>query len=198
MSTCFEVYPTNDNIPEAGSIINSALKMFGDFLEFHGIKTEIVTEVYTFHNGKIITEKTIAYDENSHTTITVNNIGDIYLLYIELDDTDIEMWNDELKTNPRAKSLENSILRNHKTGYFWQIKRTAGQPAIVSLFYGFVAMAVAKETDGFIYADDGAWSYELFPTHWQKLYSEHFDIDSIQNPDIKSTVRNWINLLKRR
>lgn len=197
MSTCFEVYPTNDNIPETDIIINSALKMFEEFLEFHGIETEVFTEVHTFRDGKVITEKTVTHDENSHTTITVNNIGDIYLFYITLDDTDVEIWKDELKTNPRADKLRNSILKNSQIGHMWQIKRTAGQPAIVSLFYGFVAMAVAKETDGFIYSDDGAWSYELFPTHWQNLYSEHFDIDSIQNPDIKSTVRNWINLLKR-
>ncbi|MDE6780364.1 MAG: hypothetical protein K2J40_02755 [Ruminococcus sp.] len=171
--------------------------MFGDFLKFHGIETEIFTEVHTFRNGKVINEKTITHDENSHTTITVNNIGDIYLFYIKLDDTDFELWNDELKNNPRAKSLESTILQNRKIGCLWQVKRTAGQSAIASLFYGFAAMAVAKETDGFIYSDDGAWSYELFPTHWKNLYSEHFDIDSIQNPDIKSTVRKWINLLKR-
>lgn len=182
MSMCFEVYPTNCIIPETDSIINSALKMFGDFLESHGIETDVFTEVHTFHE---------------HTTITVNNIGDIYLFYIQLDDMDIEIWDDELKTNPCAKSLENEILQNRKTGYLWQVKRTAGQPAIVSLFYGFVAMALAKETNGFIYSDDGAWDYKSCPTTWQKLYSEHFDIDSIQNPDIKSNINNWIKSLKR-
>lgn len=100
-------------------------------------------------------------------------------------------------TNNNIPEFRSSILKNRKIGYLWQIKRTVGQPAVVSLFYGFVAMAIAQETDGFIYSDDGAWSYELFPTTWQNLHSEYLDIDKIQNPDIKSTVLNWINLLKR-
>lgn len=93
-------------------------------------------------------------------------------------------------TNDNIPEFRSSILKNRKIGYLWQVKRTAGQPAIVSLFYGFVAMALARETDGFIYSDDGAWCYESFPTTWQNLYSEYLDIDKIQNPDIKSTVLN--------
>ena len=182
MSTCFEVYPTNRNIPENESITDSALKMFRDFLKFHGIETEVFAKV------------NILYD---NITITINNTGNIYLFRIKLDDIDVEVWNDELKTNPHAKSLENEILQNRKIGYLWQIKRTAGQPAIVSLFYGFVAMALAKETNGFIYSDDGACDYKSCPTTCQKLYSEHFDIDNIKNSDVKSNVLNWINLLKR-
>ncbi|MCM1314259.1 MAG: hypothetical protein NC244_02690 [Alistipes senegalensis] len=198
MSTCFEVYPTNDNIPEFSKIILKAVRMFEDFLKFHKIETYINTEIYAVHEDNIISEpQFITFQENIYNTIEINQTGNIYLFYIKHDDFYNGMWNDEIKNNSRAKILENSILKNRRIGYSWDIKRTVGQPAIVSLFYGFIAMALARETDGFIYSDDGAWSYELFPTEWQNLYSEYFNIDSIKNPDSKSTVKNWINLLKK-
>lgn len=100
-------------------------------------------------------------------------------------------------TNNNIPEFRSSILKNRKIGYLWQIKRTVGQPAVVSLFYGFVAMAIAQETDGFIYSDDGAWSYELFPTEWKNLYSEYLDINKIKDHNIKSTIIKWINSLKR-
>lgn len=198
MSTCFEVYPTNDNIPEFSTIISKTVSMFEDFLKFHEIETDINTEVYAVHKGKVISEPQFITDKiDTYNTIEINNIGTIYLFYIKHDDFYNGTWDDEIKHNSRAKLLENSILKNRQVGYSWDIKRTVGQPAIASLFYGFVAMAIAQETDGFIYSADGAWSYELFPTEWQNLYSEYFNIDRIKNPETKETVRNWINLLKR-
>ncbi len=172
--------------------------MFEDFLKIHNIKTDIKTEVYEVHENQTIYEPQFITDkENTYNTIEINQTGSIYLFYIKHDNICTEMWNDELKNNPRAESLENSILKNRYIGYSWDIKRTAGQPAIASLFYGFAAMAVAQETDGFIYSDDGAWSYELFPTEWKNLYSEYLDINRIKDISIKSTVINWINLLKK-
>ena len=172
--------------------------MFENFMKYHNIKSYINTELYAVNeNQTVYTPKFVTDSENIYNTIELNKIGNIYLFYIKIDDTDVALWNDELKNNPRAESIKSSIMKNREIGYFWQVKRTAGQPAIVSLFYGFVAMALARETDGFIYSDDGAWCYESFPTTWQNLHSEYLDIDKIQNPDIKSTVLNWINLLKR-
>ncbi len=198
MSTCFEVYPTNDNIPEFKNIITKSVIMFEDFLKFHNIKININTEVYAVNEDNVISvPEFITVQESTYNTIEINRIGSIYLFYIKHDNVYTEMWNDELKNNSRAKLLENSILKNRHIGYSWDIKRTVGQPAIASLFYGFVAMAVAQETDSFIYSDDGAWSYELFPTEWKNLYSEYLNIDSIKDSDIKSTIQKWINLLKR-
>lgn len=187
MSTSFEVYPTKDNIPELKNIIAKSVAMFEDFLKFHDIEKNISISV----------PESITINENTYNTIEINQSGSIYLFFIKHDSLYTEMWDTELKNNPRAELLEKSILKNRKLGYSWEVKRTAGQPAIASLFYGFVAMTLAQETDGFIYSDDGAWSYELFPTKWQNLYSEHFNTDSIKNPKIKETVLNWINLLKR-
>lgn len=187
MSTCFEVYPTNGNIPEMKNIITKASAMFDDFLKFHRIEKSIDISAPEF----------ITVSESTYNTIEINQSGSIYLFYIRHDDLCKEMWDDELKNNPRAEMLANSVLKNRQYGYSWEVKRTAGQPAIASLFYGFVAIAVAQETDGFIYSDDGAWSYELFPTEWQNLYKEYFNTDSIKNPEIKETVLDWINILKR-
>lgn len=198
MSTSFEIYPTNNNIPELSRLISEAVSMFENFMKYHNIKSYINTELYAVNeNQTVYTPKFVTDSENIYNTIELNKIGNIYLFYIKIDDTDVALWNDELKNNPRAESIKSSIMKNREIGYLWQVKRTAGQPAIVSLFYGFVAMALARETDGFIYSDDGAWSYELFPTEWKSLYSEYLDINKIKDHNIKSTIIKWINSLKR-
>ena len=198
MSTSFEIYPTNNNIPELSLLISEAVSMFENFMKYHNIKSYINTELYAVNeNQTVYTPKFVTDSENIYNTIELNKIGNIYLFYIKIDDTDVALWNDELKNNPRAESIKSSIMKNREIGYLWQVKRTAGQPAIVSLFYGFVAMALARETDGFIYSDDGAWSYELFPTEWKSLYSEYLDINKIKDHNIKSTIIKWINSLKR-
>lgn len=198
MSTSFEIYPTNDNIPELSRLISEAVSMFENFMKYHNIKSYINTELYAVNeNQTVYTPKFVTDSENIYNTIELNKIGNIYLFYIKIDDTDVALWNDELKNNPRAESIKSSIMKNREIGYLWQVKRTAGQPAIVSLFYGFVAMALARETDGFIYSDDGAWCYESFPTTWQNLHSEYLDIDKIKDHNIKSTIIKWINSLKR-
>ena len=198
MSTCFEIYPTDSNIPEIHRIIENAELMFRDFLIKYNIESDIDIKVIEVAENNEIKAgpKFIVSNEKAYNIININNIGNIYIFYYELSDMDNEIWNDELKINSRAVLLEDSITLNKKAGHFWSIKRTAGQPAIISLMYGFVAMAVSAETNGFIYSSDGAWDYNKMPLEWEELYVQYMNIDSIDNTDIKYNFTNWIMSLQ--
>ena len=70
MSTSFEIYPTNDNIPEFSGIISKSLNIFENFLKVHNIKTYINTELYAVHeNQAIYTPQFITDKENTYNTI---------------------------------------------------------------------------------------------------------------------------------
>ncbi len=198
MSTCFEIYPTDNNIPEFHKIIEKAELMFCNFLRKYNVETNIditISEV-TENNEIKVNPEFIVGDEKLYDIITVNNVGNIYIFYYELSDIDNEIWNDELKTNQRAVSLKDSIMLNRNIGHFWCIKRTSGQPVIISLLYGFIAMAVSAEANGFIYSADGAWSYNEMPLKWEKLYAQYMNVDNIDDADMKYNLINWITLLK--
>lgn len=197
MSTSFEIFPTQKKIPLFENIINDAKLMFDDFLKKYNIKININIEINEIKKTqRNVAPKKIVAEEETYNIIMVNNIGYILVFFNELTDFDIEIWNDEIETNIKAKKIVNSIQSNIKVGYTWQVKRTIGQPAIIGLFYGFIAMAIAKETDGYIYSDDGAWCYESFPLNWKQLFSEYNNFNNINNKCIKHTFEQWIKLLE--
>ncbi len=71
-----------------------------------------------------------------------------------------------------------------------------GQPAIVSLYYGYLAIALAALTDGIIYSDDGAWDWSRLPMGGKAFETEYLDIENIQNATIKENVEGWLGALK--
>lgn len=63
------------------------------------------------------------------------------------------------KSEHDERLIEGCLKQKHN----WGFRRSAGQPGIVHLAYGFIASAFAELTHGFIYSDDGAWQYEKMP-----------------------------------
>ena len=71
-----------------------------------------------------------------------------------------------------------------------------GQPAIVSLYYGYLAIAIAVLTDGIIYSDDGAWDYSRLPIEGKFFKNEYLNIKNISDPMVKENIENWLSVLK--
>lgn len=72
--------------------------------------------------------------EDYHTVFNLNGKGEVYVFFHELTDLDKDFWNEEIEENENAQSMKDKIGINLEIGYFWSVKRTMGQPAIVSLY----------------------------------------------------------------
>lgn len=72
-----------------------------------------------------------------------------------------------------------------------------GQPAVVNLFYGFFAMALAKLTDGMVYSDDGAWEYKKFPILFDKFQKLYLNYEKLQDKNLKEWLLKSEEELKR-
>ena len=59
-------------------------------------------------------------------------------------------------------SYENEFEKIVKLSYTWTVKRTAWQPVLSNILYGFV-IAIAELTDRIIYSGDRVWNIEIFP-----------------------------------
>lgn len=199
MSMNFEIFPTKNVKLECTDLINNSLKKFKHFLETNEIHNDIfITIQEVADDGEIkANPKCLPIEENRHMVFSINGIGEIYVFYHSLTELDIEFWNDEVQINPNVQKIKDRIDTNLKLGYSWSVKRTMGQPAVVSLYYGYLAMMIAKLTDGILYSDDGAWDYALLPMESHDFEKEYLNIENVKDASIKENVSKWIAELKK-
>lgn len=71
-----------------------------------------------------------------------------------------------------------------------------GQPAIVSLYYGYLIIVIAILIDGIIYSNDGAWDYSKLPIEGIVFKTEYLNIENISDAMVKDNVEKWLGKLK--
>ena len=194
----FEIFPTKKKKPNCDEIIKYSVELFSEFLKREKISQKIdvtaieVTADNAVYNNPIY----LVLKENYHTVFNLNEEGEVYVFYRELTKLDKSFWVEEIQENENAKSIKKKIDTNLKIGYSWIIKRTMGQPAIVSLYYGYLAIAIAILTDGIIYSDDGAWDYSMLPIEGKAFKTEYLNIENISDTMVKDNVEKWLSELK--
>lgn len=198
MSMSFEIFPTKKRKPNCDEIIKCSVELFIEFLEKEKISQgiNITTKEVTADNVIYTNPIFLVWKENSHTVFNLNEEGEVYVFYHELTDLDKDFWKEEIQENENAQSIKEKIDANSEIGYFWSVKRNMGQPAIVSLYYGYLAIAIAILTDGIIYSDDGAWDYSRLPIEGNVFKTEYLNIENISDAMVKDNVEKWLSELK--
>ena len=196
MSMSFEIFPTTKKKPKCDEIIKYSVQLFSEFLKKKKISLgiDITTREVTADNEVYINPISLVLKENYHTVFNLNEEGEAYVFYHELSDLDKDFWNEEIQENKNAQSMKEKIDANLEIGYSWSVKRTMGQPAIVSLYYGYLAIAIL--TDGIIYSDDGAWDYSRLPIEGKIFKTEYLNIKYISDVMVKDNVEKWLGKLK--
>lgn len=199
MSMSFEIFPTKKLKPNCDEIIKYSVELFSQFLKKEKMlkSIDVTTREVTADNEVYINPISLVSKENHYTAFNLNEEGEVYVFFHELMDLDKDFWNEEIQENENAKSMEEKIDTNLKIGYFWSVKRTMGQPAVVSLYYGYLAIAIAILTDGIIYSDDGAWDYSKLPIEGKVFKTEYLNIENISDDVVKNNVEKWLGELKK-
>lgn len=192
VSTSFEIFPTNSYIPNNEEVILLSQKHLKDYLKKQDIILDIkIKNQIRFIKNDILTESELLIrDKTKYESFIIDNQGQALLFYQAVDDISKEFWEDEIKNNIRAEELEKLINKNIMLGYSWSVKRTMGQPAIVNIYYGYLAIAIAELTNGIIYSDDGAWEYECFPATADNFKEQYLDLSKLKESTIKEFI-NW-------
>ena len=198
MSTSFDIFPTKKNKPKCDEIIKYSVQLFNEFLKKEKISQsiDITTREVTADDKVYNNPLFLVSNENDYTAFNLNGEGEVYVFYNEFIDVHIDFWNEMIKENKNAQSMKEKIDANLEIGYSWNVKRTMGQPAIVSLYYGYLAIAIAVLTDGIIYSDDSAWDYSSFPVDGNKFKTEYLNIENISDAAVKDNVKRWLGKLK--
>lgn len=200
MSTSFEVFPTNTCIPNIEDVISTSVELLNRFFKKNQIEKDfqIELEIYNLSNGNKLDKKheKLITSEDEQLAIIIRNEGYTNIFYHDLINIDCEFWESEMQYNKNALALKSEIEMNKKIGYYWSVKRNVGQPPVVNLLYGYVAIAIAKVTDGFIYSDDGAWDYNCFPSTVNIFEKDYLSIEVLSDNDMKNFILYNINELK--
>ena len=201
MSTNFFVYPTKRDLLKCEDIIEYSVRLFKKYLYKENINYKIhvgVREVSLNKSEINFKPVSLISTENLYLAFRLNDEGEVYVFYHQLTELDEEVWDEEMEDNKKAQLLQKMIYENRDIGYHWSIKRTMGQPAAVSLYYGYLAIAIAVLTDGFIYSDDGAWDYASFPVLGGDFKEEYLNVNAIENVNVKENITNWLNGLREK
>lgn len=198
MSMSFEIFPTKKKIPKCDEIITYSVHLFSEFMQREKIAQgiEITIKEVSADNEVRTSPVSLVSKENNYTVFNLNEKGEVYIFYHELTEMDKEFWIDELQGNKNAQFMKEKIDTNLKIGYSWSVKKTMGQPAIISLFYGYLAIAIAVLTDGIIYSDDGAWDYSCLPIEGSILENEYLNLNKLSDVTIKENIEKWIDELR--
>ncbi|MBQ8528095.1 MAG: hypothetical protein IJ429_06430 [Lachnospiraceae bacterium] len=195
----FDVFPTKNKIPKCDEIIRYSVRLLRDYLKREKIDKDIEISAIEVSDTKEIhiNPTNLTLNEKCHTTFNLNDEGEAYVFFHKLTDVDNDFWKEELQENINAQSMKEKINANLEIGYSWSIKRIMGQPAIVSLYYGYLAIAIAVLTDGIIYSDDGAWDYSCFPIEGSNFEEKYLKVEKIKEEMVKDNIEKWLSELKK-
>ncbi len=176
MSTTFDVFPSTPYIPtfeEAIALAEVKLQKFFTKLNLD-IQLKINVDLHTRKPDIAIPtalESKAQWSKDYYAWFTVNSVAggtDAYFHDLNKEEANSREISQQIKLEtlqkrPKADQDESLIEGCLKQEHEWGFRRSAGQPGMIAVTYGFIASAFAELTHGLIYSDDGAWDSERMP-----------------------------------
>lgn len=200
MSMNFQIFPTCSYIPNTEEVINKSKEMLIEYFKDNNIEKmiDVKSEIFNISGsiGEIDYSNKLITSEKEQIAFVIENEGHANLFYHVLTDLDRDFWKEEILSNQKAQELAKDINVNNEVGYYWSVKRSAGQPPIINLLYGYLAISIADLTNGLIYSDDGAWEYSVFPCKAEAFKKIYLKLDNVKNMKLKQFIEQSLNKLK--
>jgi hypothetical protein len=181
VATTFDVYPGPRPIPSLTELLARSSEHLNEFLRGVGLDQSVHIEAYLHHLDPADLVMYEGEKDPRPADMVVPFDGDSALWPEEdhymwftvppaiggtdahVSRVDRHIWDGEIAAEERGRMSEPRIRQCLEAGYWWWFRRSAGQPGIINLAYGLIAGSLAELTSGFIYTDDNAWDYALFP-----------------------------------
>lgn len=205
MSTTFEVFPGSGDIPSFLELIENTEKELHQYLKSININKTIKLGVELLSNTDHckkpfrLSDKMI-WDDSVYAWFFAYHIpGGSDAYFYRHDDLEVKFLKEELEENPNFHRHRSCIAGNIHLGYRWVFRRSAGQHAVITLCYGFLAATLARMTKGVIYSDDGAWDYNKFPADPDDFIQWYFRLDTVDeesNVDIDFVKESLLSIRK--
>jgi hypothetical protein len=201
MSVTFSVFPLKKEIPTFREVVELSTKKLNNFLKDYEAELDAKIELRLKDKendaDQILDLNSLAkWDDDFYVWFSVSSfVGGSDSYYWELSDEDkLDNLDDILQG---CKSEDRKILAINclENKLEWNFRRSAGQPAIVSALYGFVASAFTELTDGIIYSSDGGWDYQIFPATAEEFDAVYLRPEKAISEDIRQWSQSYIESL---
>jgi len=205
VSTTFEVYPGTDHIPTFAAVLGLGTRYLHEYLTDHSIAAR-PTIAATLHRPgpgesdrvtPVAPDAPFRWDKGEYAWLTARPApGGTDASFDRLDQGMREGYEKGLG-NGYGSDRWRAMVRAHLTrGYSWYFRRSMGQPAIISIAYGFLAAALADLTAGSIHAEDGAWDAARFPATAAEFRTWYFRPDQALREDNRVWAERCIGHLR--
>jgi hypothetical protein len=186
MSHTFDVYPGHLSLPTFGELLKTAQERISTRAGEMGLHVDIKLRatLRTDQEPESIVQLAdgpFKWPAGETTYVWFEAIGvdgGCDVTYAENRD-EIETFRDEVKHSKRLP--DEFVDRCLDFGQRWTFRRSAGQPCLVALLYGYLAAALAELTEGLIYSDDGAWDPDMLPMRSSEFYETYFRPERTKN-----------------
>lgn len=206
MSTTFQVIPTATTNITFRQVIELAERRMNAFFDARGMKTNIKLKINLHENREkyvheIDLDSVFRWDKNQYVWFTIENIvggTDAYCEELKSNYDDSDPWwrlEDMLLNNTTIHQFELKLEKAKVLNQRWSFRRSAGQPALINLAYGIISASIAELTNGFIWSDDGAWSFKKFPAEPSHFYDWYFKPEKEEDEGFKDwAIRNLASM----
>lgn len=160
MSTSFAIFPATNVIPAFEAVLARAEAHMDRFLRNGGLLVHVVLHA-SIRQGEPDVELfanatgPMSWDDGHYAWFQVERIrggADAYSHAAHGESTRDYLKETLIPRRPElAKTLE---IDRH-----WSIRCSANETGVVRIMSGFVAAAIAELTEGFVFSDDGAWTF---------------------------------------
>ena len=195
MSTTFKVFPTTTIDISFGQVINTSERHINHFLKRIGLSKTIKLKVNIHDNDEtyiknIQLDSKFDWENNEYAWFSIEGtVGgtDAYCEEINGSDIDPEhpWWKLEIleENNNSIQNFREKLGKAKLLNRYWQFRRSAGQPGIIALSYGYICASIAELSDGILWTDDGAWDIKRFPAVSSEFFDWYFQPDKATTYD---------------
>lgn len=208
MSTTFQIIPVETKSITFDDVIKLSEKRLNAFLNSYGLDSRFRLKISLHENSeKYVKEIDLdsGFEWKDSEYVWFNVIGipggtNAYCEEIKSEFEESDPWwrlEDMISNNKTIEDFEQKIEKAKNLNVYWTFRRSAGQPATITLTYGLISAAIAELTGGFIWTDDGAWNFEKFPAEPNEFYKWYFKPQLEDHYDSKEWAERCLEGIKK-
>ncbi len=208
MSTTFDIIPVETIEITFGEVLSLAELRINQFIQGYGVKHYFTLEANLHHNEeryvkKVDEDSRFEWNDSEYIWFNIKGViggSDSYcreILETDIDPDDPWWWLDHVfysKEGSKKIEIQKELIKENNK--YWSLRRSVGQPAIINMAYGFIAAAIAELTKGYIFTDDGAWNYKLFPATFEEFLQFYFKPELEINESSGEWAERCIQIIK--
>ena len=197
MSTTFDVYPRTRGLPSFRQLLDSSTSELHRFLGSVAIRARPSIHMRLHRksdNSHLEFEQSdpLRWGADTYAWFMVGEVpGGTDAYFGEGASAIREMWEDKCN-GPQCEQLEPLIRECLDVGHYWSFRRSAGQPAVISLAYGLIAGSLAALTGGFLNSGDSGWESTRLPAQPQEFLGYYFRPEHTLEPSFQDWSRRCL------